>query len=56
MCEHIEEIGKEQRPARRAALRVESAETQDYVSERKGLKGERRRRDGGVELHPECSQ
>ena len=48
VCEHFEEIGKEQSPARvkaplqkrRAVLRVESAEAQDYVSE-----GDRRRRD-----------
>ena len=41
VCEHIEEIGNEQSPAgvkappqkRRAVIRVESAETQDYVSE-----------------------
>ena len=45
VCEQIEENGKEQSPARvkappqtrKAVIRVESAETQDYVSEQQGL-------------------
>ena len=45
VCEHVEEIGKEKSPARveappqkrRAVIRVESADTQDYVSEPQGL-------------------
>ena len=47
VCEQIEEIGQEQSPARvkappqkrRAVIRVESAETQDYVSEPQWLEG-----------------
>ena len=45
VCEQTEEVGKEQSPARvdappqkrREVVRVESAETQDYVSEPPGL-------------------
>ena len=45
MCEHTKEIEKEQNPSqakapphkRRAVIRVESAETQDYASEHQGL-------------------
>ena len=45
VCEHIEEMWKERSPARvkappqkrRAVIRVESAHTQDYVSEPHGL-------------------
>ena len=38
MCEHTEEIGKEQSPARvQAVIRVQSAEPQDHVSEPQGL-------------------
>ena len=45
LCVNIEEIGKEKSPARvqappqnrRAVIRVESAETHDYVSEPQGL-------------------
>ena len=45
MCEHTEEIGEEQRPARikappqkrRAVIRLESAEAQDPVSGQQGL-------------------
>ena len=57
VCEHVQEMGKQQSPAqvkaqpkkRRAVIRVESAETQDYVSEPQGLRErETRRRDGGV--------
>ena len=46
VCEHVQEMGKQQSPAqvkaqpkkRRAVIRVESAETQDYVSEPQGLR------------------
>ena len=45
VCEHIEEIEEEQSPLQakappqksRAVIRVESSETQDYVSEPQGL-------------------
>ena len=47
VCEHLEEFGGEQSPTRikappqkrRAVIRVESVETQDYVSEPQGLEG-----------------
>ena len=64
VCEHAEEVGQEESAARvrappqkrRAVMRVESAETQDYVSESQGLEGIDDEENGGVELHPECSQ
>ena len=64
MCGHTEEIGKQQSPARvkaqpqkkRAVRCVESAETQDYVSEPQGLEEIDDEMEELTFIHPEYLQ